>query len=91
MRVQGPHGANPQNLPGGPGGARPTPQRPGDIGAAPETRLSALCQGYVAKASACEGLNAEAVRDARRMLEAGELDTADGARRAADRLLDLGI
>lgn len=89
MRVQGPQGHEPQNVPNatGPGrAAGPETRTP-----ATEAHLSASCRPYIAKALSGDGFNVRAVREARRMLAAGQLDTPDAVQRAAQRMADLGI
>ena len=54
--------------------------------AAPEAET----RRYVEKARAAGEVNAAAVAEARRLLEASELDTPDAARRAAAAMLDRG-
>ena len=65
----------------------PSP-RPGDGDAviiAPEL------QRYVRQAGSCEEVRADAVAEARRLIDAGELDTPEAMQRAAERILTEGL
>jgi len=89
VRVQGPQGHEPQNVPNATGPGRavgPEARTP-----ATEAHLSASCRPYIAKALSSDAFNVQAVQEARRMLAAGQLDTPDAAQRAAERIVDLGI
>lgn len=45
----------------------------------------------ISAASAAPQVNAQAVAEARALLESGQLDTPEAANRAAQRILDLGL
>ncbi len=49
------------------------------------------CQTYIRKASACEEINLQAVADAKKMVESGQLDTQEAVERAAEGILSMGI
>ncbi len=46
---------------------------------------------YVRKAIESDQIDLQAVAEAKKLLESGELDTAETAERAAERIIDLGI
>lgn len=61
--------------------------RPSEVPAGPEPDT----RGYVEKARAAGAINTAAVAEARRLLESGELDTPEAARRAAEAILEQGL
>ncbi len=46
---------------------------------------------YIRKAIESDQIDLQAVGEAKRLIESGELDTPEAAARAAERILDLGI
>lgn len=48
-------------------------------------------QHYVQQAAACDEIDLQAVAEARRLIEAGELDTPAAIERAAERILTQGL
>jgi len=48
-------------------------------------------QRYISKASACEDVNSQAVAEAKKLLESGQLETSEAIRRVAERILSEGI
>ena len=66
----------------------PTPQ--GDPGEGLTVAANSLAS-YVEKVRLTPEINAQAVADARRLMEAGELDTPEAIRRAAQAMVDGGI
>ena len=53
--------------------------------------LHAASQPYIRKAAAAGDVDLQAVAEARKLLESGELDTPAAAERAAERMLSAGI
>jgi len=91
MRIDGTSGPQ-QPLPRGEP-SLPKPARPLPAGAQPaekDAQIRAADSSYVQKAMAGEGIDRAAVAEARRLLEAGQLDTPEAARRAAEAILDRG-
>lgn len=78
----------------GPAGKAPTskskPGASGGAGASADTGADTIRSGLVALAMSAPHVNAQAVEEARRALAAGELDTPEAARRAAEAILDKG-
>ncbi len=93
MRIEGNSGAQKQDLPGiTPPAAGSSKPRPAEGGAASShVDLSPAGTSLVESAAAQEEVNSAAVAEARELLQAGELDTPEAARRAAENLIDRGI
>ncbi len=73
--------------------ARTLPQAPalqGDSGEGATVAANSLAS-YVEKVRITPEINAQAVAEARRLMEAGELDTSDAIQRAAQAIVDGGI
>ncbi|MCK4626684.1 MAG: hypothetical protein KAV00_15325 [Phycisphaerae bacterium] len=51
----------------------------------------AACKPYIQKASACDEVNHQSVAEAKKLLESGQLDTPEAAKRAAERIISMGI
>jgi len=51
----------------------------------------AVHQSYIRKAAASQDLNAEAIAEARKLIEAGQLDTPEAIAKAAENIIDKGI
>ncbi len=95
MQVERTHGLDPLNVPNG---SKPLPRPaaagPIDEAARPEAAdapADAAVQPLAAQAAAAPEVRPDAVAEARRLIESGDLDTPEAARKAAERLLDLGI
>jgi len=80
---------------GSPDGARNTPEpvSPAGRGKPTETPSGGLGvpASYIEQAAAAETVRSEAVAEARRLLDSGELDTPEAAEAAAEAILTLGI
>ena len=91
MRVEGTNGAHQQDPAGGkPAAPGPAPARPAEAGAAGGAEAGAARQAHVRDALACDEMDLAAVAEARRLLQAGQLDTPEAATRAAQTLIDRG-
>ena len=95
MRIDGTYGpgvhgpdCRTQGLPAAAAARSRAGARAPDAGATPD--LSPSESEYVRKAMAAEDVNAAAVAEARRLLQAGELDTPEAAQRAAQAILQSG-
>lgn len=77
------------------GSASPQSARPGSAREAAETgrpRATELaCEAYIRKAAASEEVDLQAIAEARKLLEAGQLDTPEAAARAAEAIITKGI
>jgi hypothetical protein len=77
------------------GSASPQSARPGGVQEAAETgrpRATELaCEAYIRKAAASEEVDLQAVAEARKLLEAGRLDTPEAAARTAEAIIIKGI
>ena len=93
MRIDGTHGLEPQGLPDS---KPPLPKTslPGDASEAEtsaESVVSRSHEPYVRQAMAADEINTQAVAEARELLQSGQLDTPEAARRAAQTIMRLGI
>lgn len=95
MRIDGPNSLNAyeaaRQSPGGAREAAPGGERGEAADPADAAGVDAEARPYVGKALAADDVNLEAVAEARRLLGAGELDTPEATRRAAERILSDGI
>jgi len=77
------------------GGASPQSARSGGAREAAETgrprTTEVACEAYIRKATGSEEVDLQAVAEARKLLEAGQLDTTEAAARAAERIVSRGI
>ena len=94
VRIDGTFGAEPYPQPSGKGKADKrtdgvSSDRP--KGAEQDLVVSSTLMPLVRQAAAVEEVDVQAVEEARRALQAGELDTPDAVRRAARAILDLGL
>ena len=93
MRIDGANSLPPQ----GPGEAAESvrgPSRSGDPDTkipADESQMRSVLAPYVRAAMAAEEVDGQAVAEARKLLQSGQLDTPEAARRAAEALLMVGI
>ena len=92
MRIDPTHGPEPHSLPEGkPGAANPT--RPAGAEQKPtggSAELLAAHKPYVSKAMEADEIDLQAVQDAKRLLESGQLFTPEAVLRAARNLLEDG-
>ena len=51
----------------------------------------AASKPYIQKAAVCDEVNTQAVAEAKELLESGQLDTPEAAKRAAERIISMGI
>ncbi len=93
MRIDGP---NRPEMPGQPDSnevkrqaARPTDTS--EASAANARIGEAACKPYIQKAAACDEVNRQAVAEAKKLLESGQLDTPEAVKRAAERIVSMGI
>ena len=94
VRIEGTFGTEPYGLPNG----KDKPEKAGDSvpsdrakDAAGDLRVSSTYAPLVRKAATLDEVDLQAVEEARRALQAGELDTPDAVLRAARAILDLGL
>lgn len=94
MRIDGANSLRPHD----PSGAAKPPQdssRPSGAADARKTardsEIESMLAPYLRAAMAGEEIDEQAVAEARRLLQSGQLDTPEGARRAAEALMRLGI
>lgn len=93
VRVDGTFGKDPLGPPGG----RDKAQRPPGAAAprADEKETDRIVSSSLAplirRASEADEVNSQAVREAKKALQAGELDTPEAAQRAAKNILDVGL
>lgn len=97
VRIEGTFGTEPYPPAGGPNG-KGKPEKAGDSvtsdkakDAARDLLVSSTSAPLVRKAAAVDEVDLQAVEEARRALQAGELDTPDAVLRAARAILDLGL
>ena len=93
MRIDGPNEMN-VNGPSRPDGALPQPARPRESrtpSPAGTPRSADAALPYIQQAVACEEVDTQAVVEAKKLLESGQLDTPEAAARAAESILSLGI
>ena len=84
--IQGPlPGSNGSAKPVGPGGAQPTAQT-----GRPET-TEAVHQSYIRRAVAGDDVDLQAVAEAKKLIEAGLLDTPEAIASAAENIVIRGI
>lgn len=94
MRIDGP---NRQQIPADKltGGTEAKPNKTtGSQESAPAGRgetIEPTVMPYVRKALESDRIDLQAVAEAKRLLESGELDTPEAAARAAEKIIDLGI
>ncbi len=92
MRVNGTHDIGPRDFPSGPNPA----SKPGRAGSASETGTPASrsvdseLEALIKKVKAADGVNSEAVAEAQKLLESGELDSPEAIARAAEALIRFG-
>ena len=94
VRIDGTFGTEPYGLPNGQGKPEKLPDAVSSDkpkGAETDRVVSSTLAPLIRDAAAVEEVNAQAVEAARRALQAGELDTPDAVRRAAQGILDLGL
>lgn len=94
MRIDRTNPFDALGLPEGTAAAKsPRTQSAEGAGQAGEARLQAQIEGldsYVLKAAQTSDMNLQAVEEAKRLLQSGQLDTPEAARRAAQSILSLG-
>lgn len=92
MRIDPTHSPEPHGLPEGkPGAAKPTrPTGAEENTTAGSAELLATHKPYVRKAMEADEIDLQAVQEAKRLLESGELLSPEGVRRAARNLLTDG-
>ena len=93
MRIDKAHGIEPPNpAENRPGGAAPAnlAKKPGTEAAVDGSQIRADSQPYVRQVMALPEVDQQAVEQARALIQAGQLDTADALERLANKLLDLG-
>ena len=84
--IQGPlPGSNGSPQPVGSGGAQPAAQT-----GRPET-TEAVHKSYIRRAVACDDVDLQAVAEAKKLIEAGQLDTPEAVARAAENIVVRGI
>lgn len=80
-------------LPGG--NASPQPVGPGDAHLTAQTgrpeTTEAIHKSYIRRAAASEDVDLQAVAEAKKLLEAGQLDTSEAIARAAENIVSRGI
>ncbi len=95
MRIDGPNSLNAyeaaRQTPGGARETSPAGERGDAADPADAAGVDAEARPYVGKALAADDVNLEAVTEARNLLDAGELDTPEVIRRAAERIVSDGI
>jgi len=92
VRIDGANSVQPQGTPESPQSPQKSLPRSGDARIdAGGRKLDPALAPYVRAAMAGEEINQQAVAEARRLLQSGQLDTPDAARRAAEALTRLGI
>ncbi len=92
MRIHGTFGFEPQGVPNRNKSDRaPKSDSGGKPKPAGGSLLQAAHNSVVSLALQSEEVNIQAVDEARRLLETGQLDTPEAARRAAQTILDLGF
>ena len=94
MRIDGPEKLQMDGLSSKDGQMRgpAQPARAPDVPAAADAAIAdPACVLYTPKAAACEDVNLQAVAEALRLLEAGQLDTPQAARQAAENILSMGL
>lgn len=73
----------------------PQSDRPGNLRNVPETgrpqTTEAACKSYIRKAADCQDVDLQAVAEARKLLDAGQLDTSEAIARAAENIVIRGI
>ncbi len=94
MRIDGTHGLDPN----APAERQGPPARNASKAAAasPEggvdgSQILAAHRKLIAQASRADEIDLQAVEEARRLIASGELDTPQGASRAAQAIIDLGL
>jgi len=94
VRIDGTNRADAQGPAAG-GSASPQAARPGSAPELAETgrpkTTEVAADSYVRKASASDDVDLQAVAEARRLLEAGLLDTPEAAAKAAEAIIIRGI
>ena len=92
MRIDPTHGPEPHGLPEGkPGAAKPT--RPAGAEQKPTADSAEVIpahKSYVRKAMEADEIDLQAVQEARKLLESGQLLTGEAVRRAAQSVLEEG-
>ena len=94
MRIDGTYGTEPCGPPGGKGDSGKSSSPAGvykPMGDGDDLTVNSSLEPLVSKARAAEEVNLKAVEEAKGALSSGQLDTPEAIRRAAERILDLGI
>lgn len=92
MRIEGFIGPEYSNLPGGKtSSSKSKAGHSGSMGQTDGAKLVSAHESLIQAAVAAEEVNVRAVEEARAMLESGQLDTPEAARRVAESLVDLGL
>ncbi len=91
MRIDGPNRTDIPSPSEGNADKRPVAGSSGTPEAAPTRIGEETCKSYIQKASACEEVNLQAVTDAKKLIESGQLDTPEAVNRAAERIISIGI
>ena len=71
--------------------AAATPSATDQTNGSPGSAAEASFQPYIDRAAEADAIRPEVVEEAKRLLAAGELDTPETARRAAENILTFGI
>ena len=94
MQIESTRGVDPLGVPDGANGLPKAGETRSAAAKAEDTPLPAAepsLEPYIRQAAEAEEVRADAVAEARRLLDSGALDTADAARAAAENILRLGI
>ncbi|MCK4627340.1 MAG: hypothetical protein KAV00_18655 [Phycisphaerae bacterium] len=91
MRIDRPDRTDVPNPSEGNGVKRPV-AGPSGTPEAVATRIGEeTCKAYIQKASACEEVNLQAIAEAKKLIESGQLDTPEAINQAAERIISIGI
>lgn len=94
MRIDGPENVGAHRLPDENIPNPPAAKSPDTRAAQPDSDVpvgDAAYRQYILKAAATEEIDLQAVAQARKLLESGQLDTPEAADRAAENILSTGI
>jgi len=93
MRVNGTNNIGPRDLSSGANSPSKGP-RPADGASSPASQTSSTVesqlQALIEQAKASDEIDSEAIAEAKKLIESGELDSSDAARLAAEALIRFG-
>ncbi len=93
MRVNGTNNIGPRDL-SSDANSPSKATRPADAASSPVSQASSSVesqlQALIEQARAADEINSEAIAEAKKLIESGELDSSDAARRAAEALIRFG-